>query len=1048
MTKLVRRLLIAVCTIAGLVPAIALAQQAATISGRVLTEAGAPIQSASVAIVALQLGIYSNEDGTFRFSVPAEQAKGPVTVTARRVGYQPKSMQVTLTPGATIQQDFVLVAAPTQLTGIVVTALGVQKEKSQLGTAQQQINSEELNQTQDPNMLNQLEGKVSGVTITAGGTQGGATRIVIRGASSLAGNNQPLVVVDGIPVFNDNRGGHPAGGGPLTGSVDFGNTLADINPNDIATMTVLKGPNAAAVYGSQAANGALVITTKKGRATDGKISTQFSSTYSWETPSVLPDYQNLYGQGAAGNFSYLDGQNGGVNDGADQSWGPRLDGQPIDQFTGPQQPWVAHPDNVKSFFNTGKTLTNSLAFSGGTDRANARLSVGNTQQDGYIPNSSWNKLSGSLSGQLKVGEKLTTNATIQYLTNNGRNRPGVGYNTGILEQFIWFGRQVDMNALKNYQDSLGNQLNWNYNFHNNPYWLVYENPEYDRRKQFIVSASADYEFTDWLRGMVRAGTNNYNFRSAQAYSGGNINFGNPAYAGSFTNFQNDKAQNTSTVMLTADRDVTSRLNLNAMAGAGRRYETYNSNSVAVDGISIPHIYNVSNAAVTPSNQQYLSRRQVNSVYGTASFTWDGWWTVEGTARNDWSSTLPDGQNSYFYPSVNTSVVLTDALPGLNSKILSYAKLRGSLARVGNDADVYQLLTTYSGFSTKFGSLPQYSMSDSIANPGLKPELTTAAEVGLELGFLDNRVTVDATYYTKTTRNQIINLTLSPASGFKTKAINAGEIRNAGFEGRIAATPLRTKDFEWTTGFNYAANRSKVVDLYGGLESVVLGGTWYAELQARKGGPFGVIWGYPYARNEQGQLLVQDGLPMLGDRKVLGKVEPDWVGGWSNDFRYKQFSLGVLFDFHEGGSLYSVSNMFGEYAGVFKSSLRGREISVTEPGIVVNGIDVDTGEPNTVNVTSEYYFQNGLFPLHEEYTYDASYVKLRELRVGYDLPESIANRLRAQAVNVSFVGRNLWLSTDVPNIDPEFAYSNGNFQGMEFGALPNARSLGINLRVTP
>ena len=1048
MTSLVRRLLVAACAFAGLSPAAVLAQEPATITGRVLTEAGAPIQSASVAIPTLKLGIYSNEDGTFRVSVPAAQATGTVTVSARRVGYQPKTMQVTLSPGATIQQDFVLVAAPTQLTGIVVTGMSIQKEKSQLGTAQQQITSEELNNTQDPNMLNQLEGKVSGVQITAGGTQGGATRIVIRGAGSLAGSNQPVVIVDGVPVFNDNRGGDPDGGGPQSGSIDFGNTLADLNPNDIATMTVLKGPNAAAIYGSQAANGAIVITTKKGRATDGKISTQFSSTYSWESPSVLPEYQDQYGQGSAGKFSFLDGKNGGVNDGLDQSFGPKLDGRLIDQFTGPQQPWVAHPDNVESFFNTGKTLTNSLAFSGGTDRANARLSVGNTQQDGYIPNSSWNKLSGSLSGQLKVGDRLTTNATIQYLTNNGRNRPGVGYNTGILEQFIWFGRQVDMNALRNYQDADGKQLNWNYNFHNNPFWLVNENPEYDRRKQFIISASADYRIADWLNAAVRAGTNGYNFRASQAYSGGNINFGNPAYDGSFTNFQNEKSQNTSSFMLTANKDVTSRLNLNAMAGAARRYETYNSNSVAVDGISVPDIYNVSNAAVTPSNSQYLSRRQVNSVYGTASFTWDGWWTVEGTARNDWSSTLPKEGNSYFYPSINTSVVLTDALPGLQSNILSYAKLRGSVARVGNDADVYQLFTTYDGFSTKFGSLPQYTLSNSIANPALKPEVTTASEVGMELGFLDNRVTVDATYYTKTTKNQIINLTLSPASGFSTKAINAGEIRNAGFEGRIAATPFRSDDFEWTTGFNYAANRSKVVDLYGNLESVVMGSSWYADLQARKGGPFGVIYGYGYDRNDAGQLLVKDGLPVQTDRKVLGKVEPDWVGGWSNDFRYKSFSLGVLFDFHQGGDIFSVSNMFGEYAGVFKSSLRGREVEWNEPGIVVKGIDVDTGEPNNVNVTSEYYFQNGLFPLTEEYTYDASYVKLRELRVGYDLPQSIAGRLRAQAINVSFVGRNLWLSTDVPNIDPEFAYSNGNFQGMEFAALPNARSLGINLRVTP
>jgi TonB-linked SusC/RagA family outer membrane protein len=1006
--------------------------------------------AASVSIPTLQIGAYSGEDGRFTFTVPAGKASGQVTLTARRVGYQPRSVTIELAPGKQIEQDLTLAAAPTQLEGVVVSALGLQKEKTQLGTAQQQLNTEELNTTQDPNVLNQLSGKVSGIQITGSGTQGGSTRIVIRGQSSLAGNNQPLIVVDGIPIFNDDRGGHPGGGGSQDGGIDFGSTIGDINPSDIASLTVLKGPNAAAIYGSRAANGAIIITTKGGKATDNKIATDFTTSMTWENPSRLPDYQNLYGQGAAGQFKFVNGAGKGIQDGNDQSFGPRLDGQPRDQFTGKDMPWVAHPNNVKDFFNTGRTITSNLGVSGGTERTNARLSVGSQTVDGVVPNSSWNKLSGALAGQLKVGDRLTTSANISYIRNQGRNRPGVGYNTGILEQFIWFGRQVDINALRNYWDKDGNQFNWNYNYHNNPFWIQYENPESDQRNNLIVSATAQYQLTDWLNATLRSGTNSYNFSANQNYAAGNLNFGNPGYNGAFNQFQNQNTQNNTEFFVSANKGLTSRFTVNALVGANRRYEEYSSTNLYVDGIAIPKVYNVLNAAIAPTNAQFHSRRQVNSLYGTASFTFDDWWTVEGTARNDWSSTLPKGNNSYFYPSVNTSVVLTNALPSLKSDVLTYVKLRGSVARVGNDAEPYKLVDVYNGFSARFGSLQQFTRDTNIANPNLKPELTTAAEGGVELGFFNDRLTIDATYYTKTTKNQIINLTLSPTSGYKTKAINAGEIQNHGFEALVSATPVRTESgFQWTTTFNFAANRSKVVDLYGDLSTVVLGTTWAANVEARKGGPFGVIYGFPFARDEEtGELLTDGGYTYAADdRTVLGKVEPDWVGGWNNDFRYNRFSFGVLLDMRKGGSIYSVSNMFGEYAGVFANSLKGREVDWDNPGVVVKGIDVNTGLPNTTRITAEDYYQN-LFQLHEAYVYDASWLKLREVRIGYDLPESLLSRLHASAVNVSLVGRNLWMSTKVPNIDPEFAYSTGNFQGMEFAALPNARSLGFNVRITP
>jgi TonB-linked SusC/RagA family outer membrane protein len=1048
MTSLVRRLAIA-AAIAGLSPALASAQQPATITGRVLTEAGAPIQSASVSIGALNLGAYSDAQGAFRVSVPADKADGVVTITARRVGYQPKSMELTLKPGETIQQDFVLIAAPTQLTGIVVTGLSVTREKSQLGTAQQQISSETLNQTQDPNLLNQLEGKVSGVTITSGGTQGGASRIVIRGAGSLAGNNQPLVIVDGVPVFNDNRGGHPGGGGPQSGSIDFGNTLADINPNDIATMTVLKGPNAAAIYGSQAANGAIVITTKKGRATDGKISTAFSSTYSWETPSVLPDYQNLYGQGAAGNFSYVDGQNGGTNDGADQSWGPRLNGQPIDQFTGPQQPWVAHPDNVKDFFAGGHTTAGNLAFRGGTDRANARLSLGMENVQGYIPNNKFQKLSGLLSGTMQVTPKFSADATLQYINNDARNRPGVGYNTGILEQFIWFGRQVDMSKLKTRFDEDGNLYNWNYNYHNNPYWMQYENPESDQRDRFIGVGSLRYSILPWLDATFRGGSDLYRLNIDQNFAAGNLNYSDPSYSGGFA-FTNDYRNETNLdFLLTANRQLTSKVDMNATFGLNRRSESLNTKVQATSGISVPLIYNVSNAAITPTLSQNDQRRRVNSVFGSASATYGGWVTLEGTVRNDISSTLPKGNNSYVYPSGNLSFVLTEAIPALRSQTLSFAKIRGSIAQVGTDADPYKLATVYNGDSRKFAGLPLFGLDNTIANANLKPELTRSNEVGLELGFLNGRVSLDATYYTKSTKNQILNLTLPPSSGFGSVAINAGEIQNKGAEVLLGATPVRLSNgFEWNTSLTWAKNRGKVVELAGNLQTVQIGSAWNATVEARLNEPYGVIRGIPFLRDSAtGQLITSGGLLQPGARRVMGNIQPDWTGGWSNTLAYKRFVVSALIDIHQGGDIFSISNMFGQYAGVFASSLKGREVDFDNPGVTVKGIDKKTGQPNTTTVTSEEYF-HGLFQLHDPFILDNSYWKLRELRVAYDLPTNWAARVNSRAVNIAFVGRNLFTHANVPNIDPEFSYTTGNFQGMEFAPLPNARSIGLNLRITP
>ena len=1043
--RAVRLRLLAAFALLGFAPSVLTAQQATLVSGTVTGEAGQPLPSVQVAIPAFGVGAITREDGRYSFTVPAERS-GTATVIARRIGLQQKTAPITLGQGP-VTLNFVLSASVSQLEGLVVTALGQTRERSQLGTAVQSVTSEQLNTTHDQNIVNQLAGKVSGVVITGAGTQGGSVNVRVRGFTSITGNNNPLYVVDGVPISNDGRGGDPSGASTLSNGRDFGSAISDINPEDVENISVLKGPNAAALYGSRAANGVVLITTKKGG--NNKVTTQITASNTWDRPSILPDYQNLYGQGSGGQFKYVDGAGGGIQDGNDQSFGPRLDGRLIDQFTGPQQPWVAHPDNVKNFFNTGQTRDGNVAFSGGNDRTSARLSLGGENVDGIIPNSFLRKVTALANGSLNVNDKITATGALNYIRSTGQNRPGVGYNSGILEQFVWFGRQVDTDVLKaKMTDENGNLYNWNYNYHNNPYWLQYENPEKDVRDRTIVSGSVAWRPVDWVSATLRSGTDFYRYNIDQQFAAGNLIFSDPNYSGAFSYLRDVSSENNTDLLVVANRQVLSRLSLNATAGGNVRNQSSSTEGVGTSGISVPNIYNVSNAAITPSNVQSFSNRRVNSVYGSAAFTWDEWFTLEGTARNDWSSTLPAGNNSYFYPSVDASIVLTEAIPALKGMgTLNYAKIRGAYAQVGADAAPYQLRSTYQGFSNKFGSNPLYTYSNVLANADLKPEKTLSSEAGLELGFADNRVTFDGSIYDKSTSDQIINLVVSSASGFTNRSINAGKIQNKGFEALISVVPIRRNNMEWNSTFNYSRNKGSVVELYPGLQTITLGGTWSATVEARAGEPFGTIRGYGIKKDANGDYLLSGGLPQRDTLQVLGNVQPDWTGGWNNTFRVGNFSLGALLDTHQGGKLFSVTNMFGEYTGVLANTTQGREVDWNNPGIVAKGTDAATGQPNTTVVTSEDYFQS-FFRLHERYVYDASYTKLREVRIGYDLPTSIANKMFAQAANIALVGRNLKTWTKVPNIDPEFNYSTTNYQGMEFATLPNARSFGFNVRLTP
>jgi len=579
-----------------------------------------------------------------------------------------------------------------------------------------------------------------------------------------------------------------------------------------------------------------------------------------------------------------------------------------------------------------------------------------------------------------------------------------------------------------------------------------DNPQQDDRDRLIGSISMNYKLAEGVNANFQTGSDIYRMGIQQLYARGAEEYINLTYAGGFRFANEYRNDNNTGVTITANRRLASWLDLNAVGGGGLRHEYFNSNSQRTPGLLVPSVYNPANAAVAPAIDQLVQRRQVNSLYGSTAFTIRDWWTIEGTARNDWSSTLPVNANSYFYPSVNTSIVLTDAIPALQGWFLNTLKLRAATARVGSDAPVYSLVPVFLGESQRFAGQPQFRMDRTLANSALKPEITHSDEVGAEAALLNNRVIFDASLYSKATRNQIFDVEISGASGFDKKWVNAGEISNKGFESLLTLNVLQRTAATWTTTFNFAHNKSKVVDLAPGVETIQLatGGFGDVVVEARKGEPYGAIRGYKEARDPTtGKVITDGGLPTLESYlSVLGNIQPKWTGGWGNQFSIGNWSLNTLLDIKHGGQLYSVTNMFGEYAGVLASTIKGRENDWNDPGILVDGIDDVTGQPNTKVVTAEQYYHN-LFSDTQRFVYDASYVKLREVRLGYNLPTSLANRiLGASEASIALTGRNLKMWKNVPNIDPDFAYSSRNDQGIEVNMSPNVRSFGINFRIVP
>ncbi|MGZ3833106.1 MAG: SusC/RagA family TonB-linked outer membrane protein [Mucilaginibacter sp.] len=1038
----------------------AVSAQSVTVKGVVTSKAdGLPLPGVSISVKGTTSGTQTDANGNFAIT--------PNINDVLRITYTGFTTQEITVKQSESSLHIILQEAENSLNEVVITALNISKDKKSLGYSVQGLKAKDIDEAKETNLVNALAGKIAGVTVTNSQGDMGSSRIIIRGETSIAGNNQPLFVVDGVIVDNSQFLG-------LNGSRDFANAIADLNVEDIESVSVLKGPNAAALYGYRAAAGVILIKTKTGKGSKG-IGISINSNTSVSTVQLLPTYQNEYGQGSNGQFSYVDGKGGGVNDGVDESWGPPLDGRLIPQFNsnGQAVPFIAHPDNVKNFFKTGITENNGVALTGSDDKADYRLSYNNLHQTGIIPNTSQGRNSFLLNSTFRLTPKLTVTTIANYLKDDANNLPGAGGKraTSTMLQFTWFGRQVDISQLKNYKDANGNTFNWNNSYYSNPYWLAYENTVGQHKNRLIGNGELNYKIVDGLSANFRAGTDYYNDRRKikVAYGTNGTPFGSyeeDAYTVNETNTEG---------RLQYTKKLNRGFSIDLLAGGNINTILNEENDQVAPKLAVAGLYTLSNSRDPLVSSNYYGKLKTYSYFGSAQLGFRNYAFLNLTGRNDWSSTLPAANLSYFYPSVNGSLVLSEALD-IKSDVLTYAKLRGGWSKVGKATTPYQLLNAYT-FTAPFGSNPQQSSPAIDLNDHLKPETTTSAEAGFELGFFQDRVHVDFSAYNTNSVNQILTVDVSPATGFSQKVINGGRINNKGIEVQLGLTAIKSNGFTWNINSNYSLNRSKVasLDAEGRLQSIVLGSDRTVQILAALGQPYGTIYGNAYQRNSLGQIVIgANGTPVINPTKqYLGKYTPDWLGSINNSFSYKGFNLSFLVDGHFGGSIYSNTNRTGTYTGVLASTLPGRGAqngglsyyypgnntsapaiqastapageTIYHDGMIFNGVTAG-GAKNTVILPAQSYYK-GFTNVDEAFVYNATYIKLREVKIGYSLPSAWIKGAGLQSATISLIGRNLWIiHKNVPNIDPETAFNTGNGQGLEDLTLPTVRNIGFNINL--
>lgn len=1046
------------------------------ISGTVVfAQDGEPVIGASIKVKGTSFGCVTDIDG--KFSLKVETGKH---LMISYVGMQPKEAI------AKNGMKVMLEADEKVLDEVVVTALGISRERKSLGYAVQDVKADKLNQTSQQNVANALQGKVSGVQITqAGGAVGASQRIIIRGNSSF-NSNDPLIVVDGVPMDGGSSGSAGADG---HGFLDTGSGLNDINPEDIENISILKG-GSAALYGMRAGNGVILITTKKGKNKDGKMKITYDGALTFDQVYNIPKYQNKYGQGWGGSeydyktwgkddygsyadfaagegYSYVDGTGSGVNDGDDESWGPRLDiGLMLPQYSSPLDangnriptPWVSHPNNVRDFFDTGMSHSHNLSISNSSDNGNYRLSFGYRNQTGVVPNTDQSRYNVAFSGSYNYNKYISVDASVQYNRTHSDNLMVTGYNANNPLQSImmWFGRQVDVKDLKanwKKQDADGNFYNWMTVFHVNPFFNLHNNTNEYGRDRIIGKGSLWLKPAEWLKFEGRVGYDYYNSDTFQKTL-----FLPDCHNGWF-NKSNDSYRETNLDLIAYFDKTVGDLSINAIAGANYRDMTWQMSAFGANpsyGLTVPGLYTIGNVVGTPTTDMDHSHIRSNSVYANASVGWKSQLYLEASARNDWSSTIKD---SFFYPSASLSWVVTETFQSLKSDAMSYFKIRTNLASIGNATTAYRTNYYSESVGTTINGTAQYWRGNTLLNPDLKPEAITTKEVGIDAAFWENRIRLDLAYYHKTTTDQIMTVQMPTSTGYVYKMINAGKVTNSGVELSISADIIKnTNGFSWTSTLNWSKDKSKIVKLAPGVDTYTIHYDWNVYNYAKVGESWGSLYSVGFDYDDQGRVVIDEsGLPVVTqDSKKIGDVTPNWLAGWSNEFAYKNLSFGFLLDYRKGGDFFSVSQMFGAEIGILDFTAAG---DIRENGLIV-GKDVlkdkvcvkQDGTPNDIRINAYDWFET-YYNNHELDICDGSFLKLREMHLTYTLPKSLLRSTKAISdAKVSLIGNNLailWLSSkNKAKIDPESTLGADNTSvGFESNSCPPTRSYGIKLSLT-
>jgi len=945
------------------------------------------------------------------------------------------------------------------LNEVVVTALGIKREEKSLGYAAQTVNQNAVIDAKTNNWVNTLSGKVAGLNIQGTGAGPvGSSRITLRGESSLnLDNNQALIVVDGVPISNRITGtgynSHLSADSP----VDYGSNVSDLNPDDIETVTVLKGPGATALYGSRAAGGALIITTKSGARKDKGIGITINSNFNIDQVNRWPDYQFEYGEGrTTAYYSYLDspdGPNTGTTAAAGRAWGPKFNGQSYFQYNPnapdgkptERTPWVADKNYISDFFQTGLTYSNSLSLEGGSETGSARLSITHLKNEWIIPNTGFQRLNAALSVNQKISPKLKINGKVNYANKRSDNLPLAGYNNQSLMYFIILGTAPNLRAdwFKPYwEPGKEGELQRSFNTTpDNPYLGMYEMLNKMNKNGVIGNLSAQYQFSDKLDLLVRTGLDmSFEYRSQQRP------YSMTRYPKGMFREQNVFSYESNTdFLLTYKEQLGSAFSLSASAGANAMRQTYDFAGLYADQLAQPGVYQISNSQDQAVADPLKTMKAINSVYATAQLAFEEKIFLDLTGRNDWSSTLPFRNNSFFYPSVSTSVLLNEMLE--LPQAVSFAKVRASWAQVGNDTRPYQTARYYDKIYSN-----NFTNTNTLFNADLKPEITASYEFGLDLRLFNSRLGLDAAYYNNNSRNQILAVPIDPTSGYEYKLINAGLINSRGVELRLTGKPIQNERFTWTSTVIWSRNRSYVRELTEGLNNqIIYNHNTNVSIEARVGGLMGDMYGRGFQRSPSGEIIYgSNGLPAPLDPqlKKWGNAFADWRGSWSNELTIGNVRVSLLLDGQYGGSMYSQTNHKNNTLGKTRITLPGRDGGIVGVGVVKQ--PDGSYRPNTVNVAASAYYDNYYQIANAETNiFDASFLKIREARIEYTLPRSWVNRIGLRQMSVAAFGRDLFNFTRFPGFDPEGGnLNNGTLTpGVELAQFPSTRSIGANVTLS-